>query len=333
MKLKKIITVVLLCGVLASTLVLSGCTSCFSDKSSSGTVYDVLMVGGITAADDATVSGASWRAIKKFTEGTKMLYKYYSPSQTEINNRIETDNLQSTEAIKASYETQINIATAQKKAEKAVIVISEQGGIDAYLTSIVANENVKYDKTYAATWFLLVGAPSTSDAANSDKIATRTVSLIFDEKEYGKLIGYTAVEMGFKNIGYLGTDSKYSQKFAEGITEGIENAKASLSITDAVFTNNDSYDAKAEERAQALYTTCDIVIPENADFEGVLKSVCGDKKYVSLNGETSDNVPYTCTLDYEALQNVIQNTLTAVYNIGENKDVRTAEGIYTVIKK
>ncbi len=333
MKFKKTISLTLLCIILASTTMLTACTSCFSDKSSSGTKYDILMIGNIQTADEATTNGTTWRAVKKFTEGTKMFYKYFAPSQAEISNRIETDNIQSSEAISASYETQIMLAASQKKAEKSVIVIPGKEGIETYLSSIVGNEDIDYEKTFAATWFLLVGASSSSDAANSDRIAVRTVSLVFDEKEYGKLIGYTAVEMGFKNIGYLGTDSKYSQKFAEGINEGIANANEKRSTDDAIFTNNDSYSAKTEERAQSLYETCDVVIPENSEFENILKSVCGDKKYVSLNGETSDNVPFACTLDYEALQTVIQNSLTAVYNIGENKDVRTAEGIYKVIKK
>ena len=179
---------------------------------------------------------------------------------------------------------------------------------------------------------MLVGGSTVSDAANADKLGVRTMSLILNEKDYGALCGYTAVKTGYKNIGYLGSDSAYSASFKAGIQEGIEKAKTELSITDAKLVINDSYSDSADTRAQSLYGECDVVIPENAVFEDSLKNSCGDKKFVSLT-ENSEKSAFACVIDYNALQTVIQNTLTATFNLGENKEARTvgaAENIFKI---
>ena len=75
-----------------------------------------------------------------------------------------------------------------------------------------------------------------------------------------------------------------------------------------------------------------MVIPENAVYEDSLKNSCGDKKFVSLT-ENSEKSAFACVIDYNALQTVIQNTLTATFNLGENKEARTvgaAENIFKI---
>ncbi len=332
MKIKRILSAIILVVLIGSAVMMSSCASCFSDKSSSGTLYNVMLIGAIEKADELTLNGASWRAIKKYAEGTELLYKYYEPSTVEANNYIHTDNMQSSEAVRASIQTQINIASNQRVKDKSVIVITGQDGIETYLSDIIGNEKVDYGKAFSSTWFLLVGGSTVSDAANADKLGVRTMSLILNEKDYGALCGYTAVKTGYKNIGYLGSDSAYSASFKAGIQEGIEKAKTELSITDAKLVINDSYSDSADTRAQSLYGECDVVIPENAVFEDSLKNSCGDKKFVSLT-ENSEKSAFACVIDYNALQTVIQNTLTATFNLGENKEARTvgaAENIFKI---
>lgn len=322
MKIKKILLGAVLALLIASTAMLSSCTSCFSDKSSSGTRYNVMLIGALDSPDEMTLNGAAWRAIKKYADGTELLYKYYEPSLTEAENYVQTDNKQSSEAVRASIQTQINIAAGQRAEDKAVMLITGEDGIQTYLSDIIANEKVNYDKTYSATWFLLVGGSSASDAANTDKLGVRTLSLVLNEKEYGQLCGYTAAKSGYTSIGYLGSDSSYSANFKAGIQEGIEKARSEVTGSEATFVDNTTYSDDASARASALYDTCDIVIPENSVFESALKNACGEKKFVSLSSNQS-GAAFACVIDYNALQTVIQNTLTATFNLGENKEVRT----------
>lgn len=319
MKLKKIISLFTLFALAVSCL--SSCGSCVSDKTTTGTKYGIMMIGDINGQDEVQgINDISWQAIKGYVSGTDMKYKYFAPSEVEISNRVETDQVQRETAKQLSYITQLQLAVKQKTDDKSMIVLPGEDAADAYLEHIVKDSN--YAKTYSGIWFLLPGISSVHQAASVDSLAVKTVSLVIKENELGQLFGYTAVKCGYKNIGYLGSDSDYSESFKKGIEEGITKAKTELSVSDVSFIDNTSYDADIKTRASALYGTCDIVIPENEDISKELKSVSGDKAYASV-GISDSNAAFSYVVNTEALTEVIQNTLSKLSTIGEGKDVRT----------
>lgn len=330
MKLKRSLLFLILFALTVSTL--TSCGSCVSDKTSTGTKYDIMMIGDISGKEEPqTLEDISWLAVKGFTEGTNQKYKYFAPSETEISNRVETEKKQREEAKRLSYFTQIQLATTQRNATKSMIVLPGEDCADTYFEYIVKDE--KYDKNYNGIWFLLPGVSSVHQAANVDNLAVKTVSLVVNENELGQLYGYTAVKCGYKAIGYLGSDSEYSKSFKAGIEEGIAKAKTELSISDISLTDDTSYDADAKTRAASLYETCDIVIPENGEFASALKESHGNKAFASI--ETADSeAAFSYTVNASALAEVIQNTLTKLSNIGEGKEVKTtgcADGIWSFV--
>ncbi len=320
-----IISIMTVCSVL-----LSSCSSCVSDKTSTGTKYSIMMVGDITAEEGSTLlSDITWSAIKKYTEGTDMKYKSFAPSEVEMMNRVETDQVQQSVAKRLSYNTQIELAATQKAADKAFIVLPGEEYVDAYLENVLKDSS--YEKKYSGVWFLLTGVSSVHQSADVANIGTRAITLVINENEYGQLYGYTAVKLGYKNIGYLGSDSAYSESFKAGIEEGINKAKTELSISDVTFTNNEDYSAENSARVTSLYESCDIVIPENESFTEVLKNSASGKAYVAV-GTTDDSAVYGYSFDAAKLQEVIQNALTSLSNKGENKDVKVtgcADGIWS----
>lgn len=334
MKLRKTITLFILAVVMTSSLILSSCGSCVSDKTTTGTKYNVMMIGDITADSESLLfTDIVWSAVKKHTEGTDMTYKYFAPSTVEANNRVETDQVQLSVANRLSYNTQIELAVTKKTDNKAFIVLPGEEYVDAYLEYVLKDTN--YEKKYAGVWFLLAGVSSVHQSANVENIGTRAISLIINENEYGQLYGYTAVKLGYKSIGYLGSDSEYSESFKAGIEEGINKAKTELSASDVTFTSNTDYTAENSARAAALYSTCDIVIPENADLTEILKNNCNGKAYAAV-GVSDSAAVFEYVYNSEKMQEVIQKTLTALSNKGENKDVKTtgcADRIWSYVGK
>ncbi len=328
MKLKRLLLLLILFALTVSTL--ASCGSCVSDKTSTGTKYDVMMIGDITGKDEPqTLEDISWFAVKGFTAGTNQKYKYFAPSEIEISNRVETEQKQREEAKRLSYFTQIQLAVSQRNATKSMIVLPGEDCADTYFEYVAKDE--KYSKNYEGVWFLLPGVSSVHQAANVDNLAVKTVSLVINENELGQLYGYTAVKCGYKTIGYLGSDSEYSKSFKAGIEEGITKAKTEVSISDVSFTDNTLYDEDAKTRAISLYETCDIVIPENIEFSNILKETHGSKAFAAV--ETADpEAALSYIVNASTLTEIIQNTLIKLSTIGESKEVRTAgcaDGIWS----
>ena len=287
-----------------------------------------MMIGEISSVDDpVSLTDISWAAVKKYTEGTDMKYKSYAPSEAEIKNRVETDQVQQSVAKRLSYNTQIELATSQKAADKAIIVLPGEECADAYLENVLKDSS--YDKKYSGVWFLLAGVSSVHKSADVANIGTRAITLVINENEYGQLYGYTAASLGYKNIGYIGSDSDYSNSFKSGIEEGINKAKTERSLTDVTFTADSDYSAEDSARIAKLYETCDIVIAENEAIGETVKNNCGGKAYASIGAV--DGAAFSYSFESAKLQEIIQNTLTALSNKGENKDVKTtgcADGIW-----
>lgn len=320
-----IISVFTVCSVF-----LSSCSSCISDKTSTGTKYNIMLVGDISGNEDSTlISDIAWSAIKKYAEGTDMKYKSFAPSTVEAMNRVETDKVQQSVANRLSYNTQIELAVTQKSADKAFIVLPGEEYVDAYLENVLKDTN--YEKKYSGVWFLLAGVSTVHQSASVENIGTRAITLVVNENEYGQLYGYTAVKLGYKNIGYLGSDSAYSKSFKAGIEEGINKAKTELSVSDVTFANNEDYSAENTARVASLYGSCDIVIPENEAFTEVLKNNAIGKAYAAV-GTADDSAAYAYSFEIAKFQEVIQNALTSLSNKGENKDVKVtgcADGIWS----
>ena len=69
MKLKKLFLLLILFALIVSSL--ASCGSCVSDKTSTGTKYDVMMIGDISGKDEMqTLEDISWLAVKGFISGT-----------------------------------------------------------------------------------------------------------------------------------------------------------------------------------------------------------------------------------------------------------------------
>ncbi len=332
MKLRKTLKLLILSVLAISMLILSSCSSCVSDKTSTGTKYNVMMIGDITADENSTLlPDIAWSAVKKYTEGTDMKYKYFAPSEVEVMNRVETDQVQQSVANRLSYNTQIELAVSQKTDDKAIIVLPGEKYADAYLEGVLKDSS--YEKKYSGIWFLLAGVSSVHQSADAANIGTRSITLVINENEYGQLYGYTAVKLGYKNIGYLGSDSEYSASFKSGIEEGMNKAKTELSVSDVTFTANTDYSAEKSARVSSLYSTCDIVIPENDAFTKALSENAGEKAFASVGVQESSAV-FGYEYNNAELQEIIQNSLTALSNKGENKEVKTtgcADGIWTYV--
>ena len=328
MKFRKTASIIILSLLIVSSVVLSSCSSCVSDKTTTGTKYNIMMIGDITAKEGSThLSDITWSAVKKYTEGTDMKYKSFAPSEVEAMNRVETDQVQQSVAKRLSYNTQIELAASQKAPDKAIIVLPGEEYVDAYLENVLKDSS--YDKKYSGVWFLLTGVSSVHQSADVANIGTRAITLVINENEYGQLYGYTAVKLGYKNIGYLGSDSEYSTSFKAGIQEGINKAKTELSITDVTFTDNIDYSSENSARVASLYGSCDIVIPENESFSEILKNNASGKAYATMGVDDSSVFGYDFNTD--KLREVIQNNITALSNKGENKDVKftgCADGIW-----
>ena len=329
MKLKKKASLLILSILIVCSVILSSCSSCVSDKTSTGTKYNIMMIGDITGVEgSAHLSDITWSAIKKYTEGTDMKYKSFAPSDAEVINRVETDKIQQSVAKRLSYNTQIELAASQKAADKAFIVLPGEQYVDAYLENVLKDSN--YEKKYSGVWFLLTGVSTVHQSASVENIGTRAITLVINENEYGQLYGYTAVKLGYKNIGYLGSDSEYSKSFRAGIEEGIGKAKTELSISNVAFTNNEDYSAENSARVTSLYESCDIVIPENESFTEALKNSASGKAYAAV-GTADDSAIYEYSFEVDKLKEIIQNTITTLSNKGENKDVKVtgcADGIW-----
>ncbi len=332
MKLRKTVKLLILSTLAISMLILSACSSCVSDKTSTGTKYNIMMIGDITAEEDSTIlTDIAWSAVKKYTEGTDMKFKYFAPSAIEVMNRVETDQVQQSVANRLSYNTQIELAITQKATDKSIIVLPGEKYVDAYLEGVLKDSS--YDKKYSGVWFLLAGVSSVHQSADVANIGTRAITLVINENEYGQLYGYTAAKLGYKNIGYLGSDSAYSTSFKAGIEEGINKAKAELSLTDVSFVAESDYSAENSTRVSNLYSTCDIVIPENEAFTKALKENAGGKAYASVDSKDTSSV-FGYEYDSAKLREIIQNSLTALSNKGENKEVKTigcADGVWTYV--
>ncbi len=329
---KKKILAIILCTLLAVCAVFnSGCTGCFSDTTTSGTKYELLMISelphsadGNNAAviDTSDFRGAVWQGIKDAANTDGLKYKYFPPAKA-----VKTESVSYLRAFSDTVTQQLSLAvTAANTDNKPVIILPGDEFVPAYMAYQESNT-----KVFGNIYTMIVGASPLSDAANTGKTNEKCYTMVIDYTAMAYLSGYTAVTAGYTKIGYLGYDDALTKSMLEGLILGAEKAAADKGLANGSVEVKYSYATSPDDTANAdeLFASCDIVMPENSELQSLLLSCAGDKAVIGVTEKTDGAVKLSYHVSSKrlselvkaALQSTVRGISTGVVNkvgISEN---------------
>lgn len=318
---KKILIFILLCAMSLGVL-----TSCAPPNTvTSGTQYLLTMIGGFESVDELTLNGAAWRAIKKVQSesfnlsntDSKENIKYYPLADFAGN-----DTVSYADAMKAAALKQLQLAAAG--GAKVIIVPS-----DDYVPAFNAAVN---EKAFANVSFVIYSYPGS--AVSGAGVAGKTYVVVLDNAQLGYLIGRTAYEFGYKNLGFIGVEGAASASLASGIAKGFDEAATSAEDKSASFNYTYTAPGAIGDVVKASYNNlvdagCDAIV-SFGDTESAVIAASKESKvpYISASGNT-DSV-FTYGYDYEVVTNA---TVTAVkesslLSAAYAKTVNAADGLF-----
>lgn len=279
----------MLAFVLASTLVLTGC-------SSEEEGFEIALITDKGNIDDKSFNQGAWEGVEAFATANEISHKYYKPE----------------EASDSGYLAAIDLAI--------------NGGAKVVVTPGFLFEVPIYEaqtKYPDVKFILLDGAPHTADWATFET-KSNVASVFYSEEQSGYLAGYAAVVDGYTSLGFMGGMAVPAvQAFGYGYLQGVEAAATDLGLDDGAITMTYHYTGNFEENdtnkatAKTMYQEGTEVIFACGGSVG--KSVMSaaaesDTKVIGVDVDQSGDSETVITSAMKGLSASVEQVLDANYN-------------------
>lgn len=201
---KKIVSLLICASLLAvSVLSFSGCT-----KNMQELKYDVVMLTDGGTVSDGSYNESAWNGVKEYAENAGITYRYYQPS-VEEGKAVE-------------IETALQYIELAVNAGAKYIVLPTE----AYETAVFESAG-----KYPEVNFLLIDGTPHAEGENINAILNNVMCISFNSLQSGFLAGYSAVQGGNTELGYIGSvNSKTSSNYGAGFVQGAAYAADQLGI-------------------------------------------------------------------------------------------------------
>ncbi len=230
MKIKKLLAVLLVVALLATSAVLLA--ACNKGEET----YEIALITDKGNIDDKSFNQGAWEGVVEYAEANKISHKYYKPQ----------------DATNEAYLAAIDLAVAGG----AKIVVTP----GFLFETPIFNAQTKYPNV---KFILLDGAPNNGvyGPDHVERTDANVASVFYAEEEAGFLAGYAAVKDGNTKLGFMGGMAVPAvQAFGYGYLQGAEQAAKEMSLADGAisvkyhYTGDFAETPKNKTTAATMYT-------------------------------------------------------------------------------
>lgn len=263
------------------------------------TNFKIAMITDVGDIDDKSFNQGTWEGIVEYATANSKTSAYYRPIAQSTTDYVDSIEL-------AIQDGNNIIVTPGYLFEEAVYLVQDE---------------------YPEVFFILIdGAPHNADYSDF-KTAPNTISILFEENESSWLAGYSVVQDGFTELGFLGGIAVPAViRFGVGFVAGAYYAAYELGLTDFAFSA-DYYDYfgsfapsdEAKTKATSWYQNGIEVIHAAAGGAGSSVMLAAqeitttDAWVVGVDVDQSNDSTKVLTSAMKGLAVAVQDSLTDIY--------------------